>query len=213
MVDMGYVLVSLVDDKDEGTVDSDLLARHLSEKTTPEAFHRGASPDHDQITKDAEAADAVGVLFGHNGAGTLRAVEDKKVPWANGPQLAEMFKGGRVYVLACNTVGDELMNPLGQQAVASGIRIFVGHAASISPPDSKIANRAEFSQIQDCSLSMIQAFLDGCDDEKALQTAGWDAYDALEKGIGLTEDSAGFDFWPLISVQRLFTSLRVLRRS
>ena len=180
MVDMGYVLVSLVDENDEATVDSDLLARHLSEKTAPEAFHRGVSPDHGQIAQDAEAAGAVGVLFGHDGAGTLRAVRDRTTPWADGQELAEMFKGGRVYVFACETVGDELMNPLGQQAVNAGIAVFVGHAVRISSPDSRFADRAEFGDIQTCFLAMVRAFLSDCNEEGALRTAGWDAYNASE---------------------------------
>ena len=211
---MSYVLGSLVDEKDKATPDADLLARRLEERIAPRAFHKGASPNHTKVAADAEATGSVGVLFGHNGSGTLRAVEDKKVRWADGPELAEMFREGRVYVFACKTVGDDLMNPLGNQAVASGIRVFVGHDASIAPPDSSHAQRPEFVRIQDCSLAMICAFLDGCDEEGALRTAGWNAYDALENGIGLAEDSPGFVFWlDAVTVQQLAKSLRVLKRS
>lgn len=211
---MGYVLVSLVEENDVGTVDSDLLARHLSEELTPEAFHSGASPDHLQITADAEAAGSVGVLFGHKGAGTLRAVRDQNTPWADGQKLAEMFKLGRVYVFACNTVGDEVMNPLGQQAIEAGVRVFVGHAAPISSPDSRFADRPEFGDIQTCFSATVRAFLDGYDDEGALRTAGWDAYDALENGIGFSEGSSDQDFWSIaVAIQQLVTSQRVLKRS
>ena len=41
---MGYVLVSLVEESDEATVDSDRLARHLREKIASDAFHSGAFP-------------------------------------------------------------------------------------------------------------------------------------------------------------------------
>jgi hypothetical protein len=211
---MGYVLVSLVDESDEATVDSDLLARHLRDQIAPDAFHSGASPDRAKIKKEAGSADSVGVLFGHNGAGTLRAFRDKNVQWANGPQLAEMFRDGRVYVFACETAGDEPENPLGKQAVEAGIRVFVGHAAPISSPDSRFTERPEFDDIQACFLAMVRAFLGGCDDEGALRTAGWDAYDALENGIGFSEGSTGQDFWSIaVEVQRLIVSLRVINQS
>ena len=211
---MDYVLVSLVDESDEATVESDRLARYLKGKIAPNAFHSGASPDRVQIRAEAEIAGSVGVLFGHNGAGTLRAVRDRSVPWADGPQLAEMFRDGRVYVFACNTVGNELANPLGKQAVEAGVRVFVGHAAQISSPDSHFADRPEFEDICACFLVMVRTFLEGSDDEGVLRTTGWDAYDALENGIGFSEGSPGQDFWSIaVAVQRLISSLRVIKQS
>ena len=211
---MSYVLVSLVDESDMATVDSDLLARRLRETIGPAAFHSHVFPDHGKIKADADAAGGVGVLLGHNGAGTLRAVQSTKVPWADGPKLAEMFRDGRIFVFACNTLGNEVVNPLGQLAVEAGVGVFVGHASPISPPDSSgLTDKPEFGAIQDCFLAMIRAFLDGEDEEGMLQTAGWDSYNVLQDGIGFSEDSPGIDFWPFaVTVQRLITSLKVRKR-
>jgi hypothetical protein len=159
------------------------------------------------------------VVFGHNGAGSLRAHATSDRPWAN----AEVFGGAavdcRVYAYACETLGENDADAFGVAAVRAGVRVFVGHSQVIQSPDSERGfTRAQLDCLRTSALGAIERFLDGEEREGHLRLALDDGALAEDPSfmsniLDVDETGGSLFFNASIVLQRLQSSLRVYRRA
>ena len=205
---MSYILVSLIGD--EATEDSDGLSRQLESRVAPTKTFRGENPNHQDVRV---AADRDAVFFGHNGHGSLRAWADTSRIWATGKDLGQMCDGARLFLYACSSFDEEGFS-LGDEALSNGVEVVVGHESRIIAPDGERGfTPHQMEVLRDAALAMIVAFLDGEDDEMALQLLGQREYDVLADGGLLDLTPTGSRFMNAAIAQRmLYRSLRVKRR-
>ncbi|MCU0656512.1 MAG: hypothetical protein MUF64_15060 [Polyangiaceae bacterium] len=169
---MNYALICLVGD--ENTQRIERSARAFAKRFPPQSDILSPQPSFDEVHRTVNEGNAL--LTGHNGSGNLRTTS-QGVAWANASQFASMFQGSRVYVYACNTLGEgglESLSSFGQEAVQQGVSCFAGHCVVV-PTDN------QSSQIDQVLHALWQAFLEGENDQESLQKVGWMAFRAGQR--------------------------------
>lgn len=205
---MTYVLVHLVGD--DASKAAGRLADYLCDARTPVHDARGESPAHAEIADALErgGSSASGVCISHGGSRGIGPAPDRV--WATAEQLGEIYRARRIYVYGCETTGP---NSLATRAIAAGVAVFVGHDVRIEAP----LPSAERRMVVTVAGAAILAFIDGTDDERALQAAIDDAanevapYDIPIDFEAVREQRPNLWSQSLL-LEKLAMSLRVHRR-
>lgn len=167
-----YILVSLWAADDEATERAHAFAAKLHGRRPAAEFLHGEAPLHADLQKAAEAwPEAAFVLFGHGGPAL--SARRGGARWIDAPGLASILSGRRVYAFACSTFELQaalLWDSFANQAVASCIRIFVGHAAKVMTPLA--AERTLTEKMEGALFHMIERFVEGEENEAALIDLG-----------------------------------------
>lgn len=170
---MPYVLVCLVGDDNTRLIERSAReferGFHASEILTP-------LPPFHEVTRAVAEGDAL--VTGHNGGGSLRDTSQGS-GWANAAQFSAMFRGARVYVYACETLGSkgaESLSSFGHEAMRGGVRCFAGHCVVV--PTDNLA-----SGIDPVLHAMWGAFLRGEDDQDMIKQVAWRAFGATRKHV------------------------------
>jgi hypothetical protein len=132
----------------------------------------GHAPPHQEVEVAFAAAptSTTGVCIGHGNRTGIGSSPGQV--WADASDLGALFRDRRLYAFACNTAGG--LESLGAHAVEAGIRVFVGHDATLEAPFPPQEQR----MVEAVAGAAIIMFIDGQDDELALINAIDDA--ALE---------------------------------
>ncbi len=127
--------------------------------------------------------------------------------WVDATKFADVFRGARVYVYACDTTGTRMaedVESLGARVVEAGVRLFVGHcgrATAAVETESRDLDEA----IRLALLEVLQAFVAGEDDAGELRLVAERSFDIVEQGFLGT---SGVPF----AIRSMMQSLRTLRR-
>jgi hypothetical protein len=177
--------VSLWAQEDRATPISHDFAVRLHERRKAVEFIHGASPSHITVKeKVAYYSDAAIVIVSHGGD-ALRS-EENGDPWASAGDLASMLSGRRVYAFACSTFQPHkllLLSNFAQQAVDACIQVFIGHRAPVMTPYATLAEPQQ--RMDHVICQMIEAFIDGENEESNLQDIGRSQVDWTEPVIEL----------------------------
>ena len=197
---MPYLLLCLPGD--DATNQAYRSAATFEAKRPAEHTITDVSPAHEDVRREATGRDSLVVC--HNGSGSLRAVISGE-PWCTANQFADMFQGCRVYVYACDTLGQkglESLSSFGHSAVQQGVRRFAGHCCSVP-----VGNLS--SGIDAVLHAMWDAFLSGSNDTQSIQKAGQRAF--LHVRMHKPAGSPGF-LQLASQLSKTINSLRVVGR-
>ena len=178
-----YVLVSLWSNEDEASVAAYAMARRLNEVLPALGHLEGEAPDREEVRSALSSSDdAALVIFGHGG--TALSARADGPSWVRPSELAEIAPGRRVYAFACDTLTPP-WRTFGEAAVEACVKVFVGHAGSVTSPLIYEESEAR-RQIETGILAMITAFVAGENDAAVLRNSG--ETEASDKALGIELD-------------------------
>jgi hypothetical protein len=166
---VAYALICLVGD--ENTQSIERSAREFAKKFPPHGSILTPQPTSGEVKQTVNRGNAL--VTGHNGRGNLRTTSQGSA-WADAQQFAGMFQGARVYVYACNTLGEgglESLSSFGHQAIQAGVMRFAGHCVVVPTENQS-------SGIDAVLHALWRAFLEGEDRQDRLQDLGKQAFRA-----------------------------------
>lgn len=180
---MGYALICLVGD--ENTRSIERSARDFASQFPPHSDILTPHPSFESVARAVNQGNAL--VTGHNGRGNLRTTSQGPA-WADAQQFASIFQGARVYVYACNTLGEggqESLSSFGHQAIQAGVARFAGHCVVV-PTDN------QSSEIDEVIHALWRAFLEGEDSQDKLRGVGLRAFRAGQMHRPITGGVKGF---------------------
>ncbi len=205
---MKYVLVRLIGD--EATRSAASFGDALARIHQPHAAWEELNPPVDDV---ARAVAEVGklVVIGHDGPlggrHSLRATAQGSV-WLDGTQLGQRFRGARIYLWACETLGvDSVRDPgvayLGDEAVHAGAASVAGYSYRVHGALSRYAH-VDAPWLLEVLRVLVFDFLEGGDWESDLRDEArraiprqleFDARAALPLEISLVPEGQGDSGW------------------
>jgi hypothetical protein len=129
-----------------------------------------------------------------------------------------MLSGRRVYAFACETCLPQtslLFQTFAERTVSACVSVFAGHQACVMAPQKE--HGAALSRLDDALFQLIEAFVDGEEDQSTLCAIGerhapWD----LNVELDLAPEDPGcegaFGWSTAIFLRQLFESLRVHKK-